>query len=579
MSTKYKRCIPMALLLAVGTSAAQAESSFPEFSFEGFIDARISRSSGQQSFFEGGLGKTRYGTGEDGDNATRTNLAEVSLLATTKYSWSLSSFVHVKFDPEQKNNIDIVEAFVTYKPLSSSAFKFKARLGTFFPPMTLENTDIAWTSPYSITSSAINSWIGEEIKPTGLEITLDYGTEDHDFSVVGGAFIRNDPAGVLLAWRGWAFQDSKSTIFGRFSLPDILAIGPDGAFTEQAPFTETSAELDSKIGFYGGFDWDYQGIVAVNGLYYTNRGDPEALDGKQYAWDTEFLNIGVKSDIAWTSPYSITSSAINSWIGEEIKPTGLEITLDYGTEDHDFSVVGGAFIRNDPAGVLLAWRGWAFQDSKSTIFGRFSLPDILAIGPDGAFTEQAPFTETSAELDSKIGFYGGFDWDYQGIVAVNGLYYTNRGDPEALDGKQYAWDTEFLNIGVTLNLIEDFEIFGQIMTGNTKMGGFPFGGERRAVDVDFDSFYIMMSKTFGPHRISARFDDFSTTDLAFAIPIDLNNENGHSWLVSYSVDFFETHRLIFELLQVNSDRENRVDFGIDTYQKETQLQASYRVRF
>lgn len=420
----WKYFLPVYFCLA-GITPSHAQDSFPEFNFTGYADARLSYSNGEPSFFQNGHGKTRYGSDASGNDETRFNLAEAALLVETKFSWELSSFLNLKFDPEQKNNIDVVEAFLTYNDRFPSGDRITVRLGTFFPHISLENHDIAWTSPYSITSSAINSWIGEEIKTTGLEI----------------------------------------------------------------------------------------------------------------AYEKEF-------------------------------------------EEHAISINGGLFGVNDTAGSLLAYRGWALQDSKATIFGEVPLPAINSIGPTGMFNQQSPFVVPHTELDNRIGYFAGFSWEYFGFLTFNGLYYDNRGDPDVIMNGQYAWETDFLNLGLSIDHFEDIEIFGQFLKGNTKMGPSLdiLSGNTRPVDVDYESFYILVSKTFDIHRITFRYDNFSTTDNSLVVE-DNNNETGDAWLLAYSAEVFENQKLILEFLRVNSDRASRVDLGLPTKSKETQIQASYRITF
>ena len=48
------------------------------------------------------------------------------------------------------------------------------KAGAFFPTISLENDDIGWTSPYTLSASAINTWIGEELRTIGTEGTLRF---------------------------------------------------------------------------------------------------------------------------------------------------------------------------------------------------------------------------------------------------------------------------------------------------------------------------------------------------------------------------------------------------------------------
>src|SRR5436305_15201480 len=72
--------------------------------------------------------------------------------------------------------------------------------GAFFLPTTRENVDALWESPYTITPSALNSWLGEELRPIGVDAAY---TLRH--SLTGGitVFTGNDTFGALPAERGW----------------------------------------------------------------------------------------------------------------------------------------------------------------------------------------------------------------------------------------------------------------------------------------------------------------------------------------------------------------------------------------
>ncbi len=403
----------------MASSEAMAQDNFPEFNFTGYADARLSYSSGEPGWFDRGVGKTRYGSDAAGNDEWRLNLAEAALLVDAKFSWDFSAFANIKFDPEQTNNVDLVEAYVRYNKLISSGYRLEARLGTFYPHISLENFGIAWTSPYSITPSAINSWVGEEVKTTGLELNIEKELEDNAFSLNAGIFGFNDTAGTLLFFRGWALHDNKIGVFSKYYIPDL---------------------------------------------------------------------------------------------------------------------------------------------------------DIL----QGMFFRQDPYTVPHIELDDKPGFFVGGEWENFGFFTANVFYYDNRADPTVLVGGQYGWESDFINVGLTIDYFEDFEIFGQFMKGNTKMG--PWLGSFYPADVDYESFYIMASYPFGPHRLSVRYDDFKVIDLTL-VDIDNNNETGHAWMVAYAVETFENQNLILELLHVDSDRFYRAEFTGATRGKETQLQASYRVVF
>ena len=61
-------------------------------------------------------------------------------------------------------------------PAAAGPVSWSVKTGAFFPTISLENDDLGWTSPYTLTPSAINSWIGEELRTIGSEAILRYDT-------------------------------------------------------------------------------------------------------------------------------------------------------------------------------------------------------------------------------------------------------------------------------------------------------------------------------------------------------------------------------------------------------------------
>ena len=266
--------------------------------FELYSDVRLSHSNGEESWFDGKLGKTRYGGDAEGKGATRLRLAEISLIAKVDLSWNLKAFVHAKFDPEQDKPADLVEAYLRYAPPPKSAFSHMFKAGLFFPHISRENTSIAWTSPYTITPSAINSWVGEEVRALGLEAKGAYKMGSHTFEATAAAFGFNDTTGALLAFRGWALGDAKVGAFSRLPLAPTPGIGPDSGFLlSQGFFTVPVKEVDNRVGFYGALDYRFGNKLKIGALYHDNRGNPEITKDQQYSWDTKFWNFYGEADL------------------------------------------------------------------------------------------------------------------------------------------------------------------------------------------------------------------------------------------------------------------------------------------
>jgi len=67
-------------------------------------------------------------------------------------------------------------------------------------------------------------------------------------------FTANDPAGVLLAWRGWAVSGREAGLFERLPLAPLRVIQPNGSAFQQAPWVEPVHEIGGRPGIYGALE-------------------------------------------------------------------------------------------------------------------------------------------------------------------------------------------------------------------------------------------------------------------------------------------------------------------------------------
>jgi hypothetical protein len=272
-----------------------AQDEFPKLTFGGLLEARGISTDTTATWLDGGLGKTRYG-GVDGRRATLLRLSEASLLVTIATSEVLSASAQVNFDAQPDNrserqHVDLVTAFVSYRPELTPHVRLRVRAGILIPPVSLENDGPAWTATRTTTPSAANSWIGEEVRATGVEATLAWKGDRDEFSAFGSGFGNNGGAGTLLAYRGWALHDRLSGFDDQLplaALPSIQAGGP----VPQAPWVQPFTEIGGRLGYYAGGDLRHSGRVHLTGIYYDNRGDGTTFDGFQYAWKTHFYDLG-----------------------------------------------------------------------------------------------------------------------------------------------------------------------------------------------------------------------------------------------------------------------------------------------
>jgi hypothetical protein len=259
------------------------------------LDGRIAFANGARSWVDGGLGKTRFSGTANGEYKAQVVPVEADLIWAPRFTGSLSANVSAAWQRDQENGFDLLEAFVNYLPQSTGKVSFSARAGLMWPEISLEHsTGGAWTVVNTITPSAINAWVGEEVKVLGAEGTLHASLGKHEVSLTAAAFGFNDTSGTLLSFRGWALHDEKATGFGHFPLP------PLNSFIAQLQEGQTRSliEIDKRVGFYGRLDWRPPAPFGVAVFYYDNRGDPKAFEATgQWGWRTRFWNVGFNADL------------------------------------------------------------------------------------------------------------------------------------------------------------------------------------------------------------------------------------------------------------------------------------------
>ena len=260
------------------------------------LDLRAVSSDGRESFLDNGQGKLRFDEDHQGIQLGRFRasldqpLGEVFSAHVEASTW----------DDDDKNPIDLTEAYLEYRPYPRAGLRSRVRLGAFYPPLSLESRALGWETPYTITPSAISSWIGEEIRTIGLEGQVDWlGTRlghRFDLQVTAAVFGWNDPAGTMLGAHGFAFHDRQTTLFGRVGAPQ-----PDTS----VPKKELFHEIDDRAGYYVGAQARYLDRVVLNVLHYDNRADPaaEAPEIRDLAWLTKFDAVAMRFETGngWTA--------------------------------------------------------------------------------------------------------------------------------------------------------------------------------------------------------------------------------------------------------------------------------------
>lgn len=277
---KHVACL-LALVLVVPAGTARAD-------IEASVDLRVVGSDGRNGFLDGGLGKLRYDNDDDGLQLGRARLAwRDGIGANWHANLDLSAW---SFDDH--NVIDLTEAWLEWRPVPTSPWRSNLKVGAFYPPISLEHRASGWTNPYTISSSALNTWVGEELRTIGVGYELDHlgiaAGGRFNWGVHAAVFGWNDPAGVVVAFRGFAMHDRQTPLFGR------IGTWAFGGREQRVIFSE----IDDRPGYHlGGYVKTDTG-VELRVLHYDNRGDAtvEKPSISDYAWDTRFDSAGLRWD-------------------------------------------------------------------------------------------------------------------------------------------------------------------------------------------------------------------------------------------------------------------------------------------
>jgi hypothetical protein len=185
-------------------------------------------------------------------------------------------------DESRRGHVGIVEAYAE-KNLNVRDDRVRILAGAFFLPTSRENIDSLWETPYTLTPSALNSWLGEELRPIGVDVSYRHRTAAAG-TFTGGAtaFGGNDTFGEILISRGWALQD-RWTLLG-----EHVPSRPNR-------YTSISAETDHRIGWSARGKWNNDhGAIQLTRI--DNRSDA-LRHGELFNWATRFNLVG--ADYTW----------------------------------------------------------------------------------------------------------------------------------------------------------------------------------------------------------------------------------------------------------------------------------------
>jgi hypothetical protein len=305
-----------------GHALAQSGDILGPAAFDGSIDLRASVVGGETSWLDGGFGKLREG-GDSGGTKARARVAAADLAWKPQFTFNLAGLISVTHQDGQSNDVDLNEAFLSFRT-GPAATRFSARAGVFWPPISLEHGGSTWQVTDSITPSAVNSWVSEEVKVLAFEGKLEHRFADQSVALTAALFKHDDMAGTLLAYRGWALHDVRLTIGGDFPLPPLSPmIAP-----YQSPVTNPFWEKDRRAGYYARVDWKTAWPVSLNLFRYDNRGDRVTSYDQQTAWRTRFWNAGAMASLGQRTTARAQILWGNTLVGPDT-PYGIPVDVDF----------------------------------------------------------------------------------------------------------------------------------------------------------------------------------------------------------------------------------------------------------
>jgi hypothetical protein len=255
---------------------------------------------------------------------------------------------------------------------------------------------------------------------------------------------------------------------------------------------------------------------------------------------------------AWTPQYTLTPSALNTWLWEEVHQVGLEVEWWHVTSAGiRVGVLGGAGFGPDQMARLLAPRGWVLSDYQSGI--NSDLPHTPRGTPD---------TSVFDERDNRPALYARVslsDTQNRGEFSLG--YFDNMGD----QGTQGVWRTRFGTVGAILHPHANIDLLVQYLGGSA---------ESRASNCNIllHAFYTLVSFHYREHRLSVRYDSFHTDDTDGPPSY---REHGDAFTIAYLFNFGLSHRIGFEYMFLHSHRTQ----PIRSDPSDGGWQLSYRFRY
>jgi hypothetical protein len=264
------------------------------------------------------------------------------------------------------------------------------------------------------------------------------------------------------------------------------------------------------------------------------------------------------TDPLWTSPYTITFSALNTWMGQEVRPIGADLQFSPSF----YATVGAtAFRGNDTMGTVPSARGWTFGNRLSVYD-----EDVAVPPPQGSVKPVGP------DLDGKWGFSERVRLQLPERAMLQVTHLDNRSELVNRRG-QVPWQTNFNHVGAQLGTTGPATLAAEWMSGETTVG-FPGG----TFTLDYTTIYLLGSYKMGQQRLSARVERFATRNHARSNP-DFSREHGHAVTIAWFHEPGDHARYGVEFVKVNGNHPGAAGIGVPLNTGGTMITAEARYKF
>lgn len=245
----------------------------------GLLDLRVAQGRSTPSWTDQGPGKSRYGgrsTSLGLESVTRLALSHLAVEIGASLPWGVEARAQMNWETDINNGDRplLIEAFLR-KEWGIWENGWGVQAGVMNAPLSMEHTGAAVTPLYTLTPSALSTWVWEEGRMVG--VAVDWWrvlSNEMRLSLLLGSGFGADQKGRLLAVRGWVMSDTLVGVNSELPLP--MRRGSVSAFDERddrpslyslVALTNERETLSFRLGYF-----DTLGDQNVQGVWETRFG-------------------------------------------------------------------------------------------------------------------------------------------------------------------------------------------------------------------------------------------------------------------------------------------------------------------